>query len=131
MAITPVSKAVNMKSIVAMLYDVKNVEGHPAPTVVGNTRGAVIANDIMFAGLETPMGKNTVLSETSGLESFTPMSWTQESFTWTPGDDTPAAILNLKTIADNKAITADNVVGTRSKVCPNLTHLLILIRNSH
>lgn len=57
MAITPVSKAVNMKSIVAMLYDVKNVEGHPAPTVVGNTRGAVIANDIMFAGLDPPHGQ--------------------------------------------------------------------------
>lgn len=113
MAITPVSKAVNMKSIVAMLYDVENVEGHEAPMVVGNTRGAVIASDIMFAGLETPMGKNSVLSATSGLESFTPGSWTPESFNWTPGDDIPAAILALKTISGSQSITADNVVGTR------------------
>lgn len=113
MAITPVNKAVSMKSIEAMLYDVKNVEGHPAPAVVGNTRGAVIANDIMFAGLETPMGKNSVISANSGLESFTPTSWTPESFTWAPGNETPAAILELKTIAGNHSLTADNIVGTR------------------
>ncbi|MDE6144946.1 MAG: hypothetical protein K2F96_01575, partial [Muribaculaceae bacterium] len=90
MEISPVSSNVNMKSIVAMLYDVKNVEGRPAPQVVGNTRGAIIASDMLFAGLETPMGKNSVLSESSGLESFTPTSWTPESFSWTPGNETPA-----------------------------------------
>lgn len=111
MAITPVSNAVNMSSIAAMLYDVKNVEGHTAPAVVGNTRGAVIANDMMFAGLETPMGKNSVLSATEGLESFTPGSWTPESFNWTPGNDTPAAILELKTLAGGNSIAAENVVG--------------------
>lgn len=113
MEISPVSSNVNMKSIVAMLYDVKNVEGRPAPQVVGNTRGAIIASDMLFAGLETPMGKNSVLSESSGLESFTPTSWTPESFSWTPGNETPAAILELKTIAGNQSLTADNIVGTR------------------
>ena len=51
-----------MKGIVAMNYNYDNSFGKELPTVVGNTRGAVIANDKIFAGLETPMGINTVAS---------------------------------------------------------------------
>lgn len=53
-------KDVAMKGIVAMKYNYENQFGKQLPHVVGNTRGAVIANDKIFAGLETPMGINTV-----------------------------------------------------------------------
>ena len=113
MKITPSAGDVAMNSIVAMTYDVQNVDGTTAPVVVGNTRGAVIANNRFFAGAETPMAKNSVISPTSGLDSFTPTSWTPESFGWTPGQDTPAAITQLKTIMKQEPVKADNVVGAR------------------
>lgn len=114
-SMTPKSADVAMQSIVAMLYDVKNVEGHTAPQVVGNTRGAVIASDMMFAGLETPMAHNQVLTATSGMETFTPLAWEKTSFNWNPGTDTPSKLLKLKTLG-NKTITAGDVVGTRGFV---------------
>lgn len=52
----------DMKGIVAMNYQYDNAFGKELPKVVGNTRGAVIANDKIFAGLETPMGINTAAS---------------------------------------------------------------------
>lgn len=116
MKLTPKSEDVAMQSIVAMLYDVKNVEGHAAPQVVGNTRGAVIASDIMFAGLETPMAHNQVLSPNSGLDTFKPNEWTDQSFSWNPGTETPSKILKLKTIAGNKALQTTDIVGTRGFV---------------
>lgn len=113
MKITPSAGDVAMNSIVAMTYEVQNVDGNTAPVVVGNTRGAVIANNRFFAGAETPMARNTVISPTSGLDSFTPTSWTPESFGWAPGQDTPQGITQLKTIMKQETVKADNVVGAR------------------
>ena len=45
-----------MTNIIPMLYTLDNT----TVQVVGNTRGAVLAGDKIFAGLETPMGQNTV-----------------------------------------------------------------------
>lgn len=65
---------VAMRGLVAMKYTYDNQFGKQLPQVVGNTRGAVIANDKIFAGLETPMGINTVASaptvETSQLQGL-------------------------------------------------------------
>jgi hypothetical protein len=58
-----------------------------APKVVGNTRGAVLMSNKIFAGLETPTAYNTVggvsnndsnweLAITESL-NLTPSSWTQ------------------------------------------------------
>ena len=52
-------KDVAMHSIVPMIYVVDNLNGKAVPEVVGNTRGAVIASNRIFAGLETPTGINT------------------------------------------------------------------------
>ncbi len=49
-----------MKGITAMNYNVLCDSPESVPRVVGNTRGAVIASDRLFAGLETPMGVNSV-----------------------------------------------------------------------
>ena len=51
---------VDMFNVVPMMYSVDVAEAGSVPAVVGNTRGAVIMNDRIFAGLETPMGYNTV-----------------------------------------------------------------------
>ena len=56
------SKDQPMYGVVPMIYVVNNKSSKTLPQVVGNTRGAVIASDKIFAGLETPMGINTASS---------------------------------------------------------------------
>ena len=90
-------KDVAMNAIIPMHYTIDNTsqEGtEQAPTVVGNTRGAVIASDRIFAGLETPMGKNSIVGALS-TEPFAYSNWTSTTFSWQPGSDTPKGILNL------------------------------------
>ena len=83
-------KDVAMRGIIAMKYSFNNKFSKQLPHVVGNTRGAVIANDKIFAGLETPMGINTVASaptvETSVLQGLWSRQTTlQEGKTWNVG----------------------------------------------
>ncbi len=102
---------VAMKNIKPMIYTVDNVAaGGSAPVVVGNTRGAVLASDKIFAGLETPMGNN-IVATTSDLPDFVYNSWTKKedtdkAFTWLPGDETPQGVLNL-------GFEASQIVGYR------------------
>ena len=90
---------VAMKAIVPMIYEVRNVDGSYVPAVVGNTRGAVVASEHIFAGLETPMGINSV---GGGLPTgpFNFKAWTGSTFGWTPGSTTPQGILALGLPAD-------------------------------
>ncbi len=53
------SKDVRMDQITPMVYAVNNKKAKSAPVIVGNTRGAILLSDKIFAGLETPMGLNT------------------------------------------------------------------------
>ena len=83
-------KDVAMRGIIAMKYSFNNKFSKQLPHVVGNTRGAVIANDKIFAGLETPMGINTVASaptvETSVLQGLWSRQTTlQAGKTWNVG----------------------------------------------
>ena len=79
--------AVDMYNIIPMIYNVDTEAAGSAPKVVGNTRGAVLMSDKIFAGLETPTAYNTV-GEATGEEdawnltdtksvSLTASSWTQ------------------------------------------------------
>lgn len=84
------NKDVAMRGIIAMKYSFNNKFSKQLPHVVGNTRGAVIANDKIFAGLETPMGINTVASaptvETSVLQGLWSRQTTlQARKTWNVG----------------------------------------------
>lgn len=97
-----------MTAVYPMIYDVNSQAAGSAPVVVGNTRGAILASDKIFAGLETPMGINSVKG-TTDLASFTPKSWNSGSFVWTPGDDTPEGITKL-------GYTKDQIVGARGYV---------------
>ncbi len=53
------TKDVRMDQITPMIYAVNNKKAKSAPVIVGNTRGALLLSDKIFAGLETPMGLNT------------------------------------------------------------------------
>ena len=57
------AKDLPMKGIVAMNYLVAKNCAYTAPEVVGNTRGAILASNHIFAGLETPMGLNSCKDE--------------------------------------------------------------------
>lgn len=57
------ARDLSMKDIVAMNYLVAKNSAYTAPEVVGNTRGAILASNHIFAGLETPMGLNSSKDE--------------------------------------------------------------------
>ena len=57
------ARDLSMKGIVAMNYLVTKNSAYTAPEVVGNTRGAILASNHIFAGLETPMGLNSCKDE--------------------------------------------------------------------
>ena len=57
------ARDLSMKGIVAMNYLVAKNSAYTAPEVVGNTRGAILASNHIFAGLETPMGQNSCKDE--------------------------------------------------------------------
>lgn len=51
---------VDMFSIIPMSYKVDTKAAGSKPSAIGNTRGQVVLNDKIFAGLETPTAFNTV-----------------------------------------------------------------------
>ena len=51
---------VDMFNVIPMIYNVDTKKAGSTPAVVGNTRGAVLMSDKIFAGLETPTAYNTV-----------------------------------------------------------------------
>lgn len=57
------ARDLSMKGIVAMNYLVAKNSAYTDPEVVGNTRGAILASNHIFAGLETPMGLNSCKDE--------------------------------------------------------------------
>lgn len=85
---------VEMNAVIPMHYTVDNSSSEQAPTVVGNTRGAVIASDKIFAGLETPMGKNSIVGALDAAP-FIYDRWSSATFSWTPGSETPQGITRL------------------------------------
>ncbi len=115
MDIAATGSDIAMQSITPMLYTVDNSTAKSVPSVVGNTRGAVLISDKIFAGLETPMGINSSKAENAGMESFTPKSWTPESFVWSPGSDTPAEILKID-IDGKGTATSEQIVAARGYV---------------
>ena len=105
-----------MRNIRPMVYVVDNLKAQSAPAVVGNTRGAILASNKIFAGLETPMGVNATETPGEGIESFTPLAWTDKSFVWTPGNATPEEILKLTTQNGNQTLTAADIVAARGAI---------------
>ena len=103
-----------MKSFVPMQYIYDTTTGGTAPEKLGNvTYGNLLMNDKIFAGLETPMGKNSV-GDSDG-ETYTAFpnvsNWTKDLMTWTPSS-IPSALQSQ----DGVAYTAANYLGTQGLV---------------
>lgn len=105
-----------MQSITPMIYNVDNEAAKTVPVVVGNTRGALLASNKIFAGLETPMGVNSTQVSNAGMDSFTPTGWNSSSFNWEPGDELPEDIRKSEIKVDNNTVSPDDVMGTRGYV---------------
>lgn len=105
-----------MQSITPMIYNVDNATAQSVPVVVGNTRGALLASDKIFAGLETPMGVNSTQVSNAGFDTFNAKGWTSTSFNWEPGDELPQAIREADLKVDNVSVSPDDVMGTRGYV---------------
>ena len=91
---------VDMYNVIPMIYNVDTQAAGSTPKVVGNTRGATIVSNKIFAGLETPTAYNTVgeatgeddswtLKETK-TASLTATSWAQVAQANVPGRVTEA-----------------------------------------
>ncbi|MBQ7056822.1 MAG: Ig-like domain-containing protein [Bacteroidaceae bacterium] len=101
------SADVKLFNVIPLLYDVDVAAAGSTPTVVGNTRGAVLMSDKIFAGLETPMGINSVSGSSNNIPvQFQYDSWTSASFNYAPGSATPSAITSM-------GYTADQIVATQ------------------
>ena len=90
---------VDMFNVIPMIYNVDTRAAGSTPAVVGNTRGAVLMSNRIFAGLETPTAYNTVggatgeednwnLTHTYDAISLTSDSWKQVAET-----DVPARVV--------------------------------------
>ncbi len=77
---------VDMFNVIPLIYNVDAKAAGSAPKVVGNTRGAILMSDKIFAGLETPTAYNTAgeatgdadpwnLVETKPVVNLTANSW--------------------------------------------------------
>lgn len=91
---------VDMYNVIPMIYNVDTKAAGSAPAVVGNTRGAVLLSNSIFAGLENPTGYNSVgevtdtenLWEQTSTQSvdLTAASWQQLAESEVPGRVTEA-----------------------------------------
>ncbi len=85
---------VDMYNIIPLMYNVDTKAAGSAPAKVGNTRGAVLMNNKIFAGLETPTAYNTVsgaadedaweLKETPVSKDVAADAWTQQEIANVP-----------------------------------------------
>ena len=101
------SGATSMRSVTAMNYELAPASAAEIPAVVGNTRGAVLASEKIFAGLETPMGVNQVFLP-GAPDEWDYNAWTPETFATSLGSDTPQAILDLGfTASQVQCVTGD------------------------
>ncbi|MCM1029124.1 MAG: hypothetical protein NC342_05260 [Pseudoflavonifractor sp.] len=85
-------EAVPMASLTPMIYSADpDVIGDMA--IVGNTRGALLASPKVFAGIETPMGQNSVAPQSANVKNLSLTGWTSinDWMQWKP-ETLPSAI---------------------------------------
>ena len=94
----------SMKDITPMLYNL--TADADVVDVKGTVRGAPLASNKIFAGIENPLGINSVGSE-SGINNFSLSSWTPES--WGTPSSVPSGITSL-------GFNSSQIVSTEGKV---------------
>ena len=118
--------AVDMFNIIPMVYNVDTQAAGSTPKVVGNTRGATIVSDKIFAGLETPTAYNTVgeaasdenpweLNETKTTD-LAATSWVQLASTDIPGRVTEATGAGYPNVYAYKMSNVELKKGQRVEV---------------
>ena len=107
---------VDMFNVIPMIYNVDTEAAGSAPKVVGNTRGAIIISDKIFAGLETPTAYNTVGGATGEEDAWNKIdtksaSLTAESWTQVAEEDVPFRVQEATgaTYPNVLAYTMENV----------------------
>lgn len=91
---------VDMYNVVPMIYNVDTRRAGSVPAVVGNTRGAVLLSNKIFAGLENPVAYNTVGSgmddeDKYDLTQTLTKSLTAASWTRAAEDDIPYRVVEV------------------------------------
>lgn len=90
---------VDMFNIIPMIYNVDTKKAGSTPAVVGNTRGAVLMSNKIFAGLETPTAYNTVGGATGEEDSWNLTATMPDvaltASSWVPMEEGDKAIARL------------------------------------
>lgn len=120
---------VDMYDVVAMNYNVDAAAAGSKPATVGNTRGAVLMSNKIFAGLETPTAYNSAGGEVADADKWelnsTPVTENLAASAWTlmPANDVPARVIE---VAGNKGFyifKKDNISLTKNqKVVVTITY---------
>ena len=124
-----------MTNVIPMLFAYDTDKGGEAPAVIGNTRGAVLANDKIFAGLETPMGINSVETAASGTTTSlgtdswtTKYSWGTYTDNWNTVSSTPSGInvsaSNLKMRSKSVTIKEPGLLSVTLDYTGNVSGIL-------
>ena len=85
---------VDMYNVIPLLYNVDTNAAGSTPATVGNTRGAVLMSNKIFAGLESPVAYNTV-GEASGAEDNYTLTTTLDPISLTASSWTTVASASL------------------------------------
>ena len=103
---------VDMYNVIPLLYNVDTKAAGSAPKTVGNTRGAVLMSNKIFAGLETPTAYNTAggasndannwYHESDRTEALTPTSWTEVAEGEVPARVTEATGISYPNVLEYK-----------------------------
>ncbi len=123
-------KDIDMYDVVPMIYNVDTDAAGSTPAVVGNTRGAVLMSDKIFAGLEQPTAYNTV-GDATGEDNYEETLSEETSLTsanWTvmATDDVPDRLVEVTGAAKNGGYAEykkTNVSLTKNqKVCVTIKY---------
>ena len=85
---------VDMYNVIPLLYNVDTNAAGSTPATVGNTRGAVLMSNKIFAGLESPVAYNTV-GEAAGTEDNYTLTTTLDPISLTASSWTTVASASL------------------------------------
>lgn len=85
---------VDMYNVIPLIYNVDTNAAGSTPATVGNTRGAVLMSNKIFAGLENPVAYNTV-GEASGAEDNYTLTTTLDPISLTASSWTTVASASL------------------------------------
>ena len=90
---------VDMYNVIPLMYNVDTKAAGSTPAVVGNTRGAVLMSNKIFAGLETPTAYNTVGDATGEEDKYNltatldEISLTADSWVQVAEEDVPDRVV--------------------------------------